>query len=270
MNADIGKKLRLSKIINPADNRSLITAYSHSLIYGSIPGFESIEKMRENIDFLAKNVDGIILTSSAFKQTADLFYGKNRAGVIIMADYQNYSRKGDMAYDEGSAQSLFNLEDAVISGADAVMSYLYIGSKNPEKERYEVERNANYVRESEKYGLPLIIEPRFAREKVEPAKKNDLEVMKLYTRIAQEIGADILKIIYPGSTESLNDISSKLDIPVFTAGGENRGYLETIKKAEAVIKSGADGLIFGRSVFQSDKMVELISELNGIVHKEHL
>jgi len=266
MNPDIGKKLRLARLINPDDGRSLITAYSHSLIYGTLPGFESIEKMRENIAFLADNVDGIILTSACLKHTADLFYGKNKAAVFIQCDYQNYSRKGSLSYDEGSAAALFNLEEAVISGVDAVMSYLYIGSLEADRERYEIERNSRYVRESRKYGLPLIIEPRFAREKVEPEKKKDLEIMKLYTRIAQELGADILKIIYPGTSEKLEKLTANLDIPIFIAGGENKGYKATLSKAEEVIKAGADGLIFGRSIFQSDNMQSLLSDLHDIVH----
>lgn len=266
MNAEIGKNLRLARLINPNDGRSLITAYSHSLIYGTLPGFESIDKMRENIAYLADNVDGIILSSAALKHTADLFYGRDKAAVIIQCDYQNYSRKGSLSYEEGSAAALFDLEEAVISGADAVMSYLYIGSEKADKERYEVERNSRYVRESRKYGLPLIIEPRFAREKVEPEKKTDLEIMKLYTRIAQELGADILKIIYPGTSDKLEKLTANIDIPTFIAGGENKGYKATLSKAEEVINAGADGLIFGRSIFQSDNMQSLLSELNDIVH----
>lgn len=146
------------------------------------------------------------------------------------------------------------------------MSYLYLGAEDPDREAAEIKRNRDYVSQSREYGLPLIMEPRFAREAVEPEKKYDIELMKLYTRIAQDIGADIIKMIYPGSDQKLAEIAELIDIPILTAGGENRGESQTLSNAGRYLENGASGIIFGRSIFQSENMQELLIKLKRSVH----
>ncbi|MCC3145617.1 hypothetical protein LJ207_09805 [Halanaerobium sp. Z-7514] len=266
MDSRSGKAIRLKRIFGPEDNKALIMAYSHSIIYGAIKGMKNIAEIKENLSQVVDEVDAVILNPGTFKFVEELFYGKDKAAVILQVDYQNYSRKEILPYYEGSTQSLFSLADALKAGVDAVMSYLYFGSADPEIEAAEIKRNQEYIRQSREYGIPLIIEPRFAREKVEPEKKAELEIMKLYTRITQDLGADIIKMIYPGSTAKLSEIISCLDIPVLIAGGENKGKKQTIANAEAYLSNGASGIIFGRSIFQSENPKKLSSKLKSIVH----
>jgi DhnA family fructose-bisphosphate aldolase class Ia len=266
MDARTGKAIRINRIFNPEDGKALINAYSHSVIYGPIKGAENQAQIRKNLELITAELDAVILNPGSVSQLEDLFYGKDKASLIIQIDYQNYSRKKMIPYDEGSAVSLFTIEDALKAGADAVMSYLYIGSEDPEREALEIRRNRNYVSQSRKYGLPLIIEPRFAREAVEPEKKYDLELLKFYTRIAQDIGADMIKMIYPANDHKLAEIAELIDIPILIAGGENRGEARTISNARRYLENGASGLIFGRSIFQSENMQELIKKLKRIVH----
>ncbi len=268
VDASTGKAIRMQRIFNPIDGKALINAYSHSVIYGPIKGAENLSEIRKNLAVIAEEVDGVILNPGSVKHLADLFYGKDKASLIIQIDYQNYSRKKTLAYAEGSALSLFTIEDALKAGADAVMSYLYLGAEDPDREAEEIRRNRDYVSRSREYGLPLIMEPRFAREAVEPEKKYDIEVMKLYTRIAQDIGADIIKLINPGSDQKLAEIAELIDIPILTAGGENKGERQTLSNADRYLANGASGLIFGRSIFQSENMKELLIKLNKIVHPE--
>lgn len=268
MDANTGKALRLNRIFNPEDGKALINAYSHSVIYGPLKGAENLSQIRKNLSIIAAELDAVILNPGSVRPLADLFYGRDKASLIIQIDYQNYSRKKIIPYDEGSAVSLFKIEDALKAGADAVMSYLYLGAEDPEREAKEIRRNRDYVSQSREYGLPLIIEPRFAREAVEPEKKYDLELLKFYTRIAQDIGADMIKMIYPGSDEKLAEITELLDIPILIAGGEDRGETQTISNASRYLENGASGLIFGRSIFQSENMQELIKTLKEIVHSD--
>ena len=268
MDARTGKAIRINRMFNPKDGKALINAYSHSVIYGPIAGAKNLSQIRKNLAVIAEQVDGVILNPGSVKHLEDLFYGKDKASLIIQIDYQNHSRKKIIPYQEGSAVSLFTIEDALKAGADAVMSYLYLGAEDPEREAAEIRRNRDYVSQSREYGLPLIIEPRFAREAVEPEKKYDLELLKFYTRIAQDIGADIIKMIYPGSDEKLAEITELLDIPILIAGGENKGESQTISNAQHYLENGASGLIFGRSIFQSENMQDLLLKLRKIVHPD--
>ena len=107
------------------------------------------------------------------------------------------------------------------AGADAVMTYLYVGYEDPEREKMEVERNARLARACEKWGLAVMIEPRSARERTN-AEDKTTRLLAMYCRISAEIGADIVKCIYPGNVEALRTVVEGCPAPLLVAGGARR------------------------------------------------
>jgi class I fructose-bisphosphate aldolase len=187
---------------------------------------------------------------------------------VIHLDYQSFSR-AILPYREGATVELAGIEDVVAAGADAVMTYLYLGYADPEREKMEIERNARLARACERWGLALMIEPRSAREAAHPEDKTDPELLAMYCRIAAEIGADIVKCIYPGSTETTAEVVRGCPVPVLVAGGRKADSPEdAYGQARSAMDAGADGLVCGRNIYEADDPSAALARYRAIVHGE--
>jgi class I fructose-bisphosphate aldolase len=266
MDARTGKKIRLGRLFDSTSGRSLILAYSHGVLMGASEGMRTLTDMRRGVDAM-RRANGLMIAPGLVKYMEDQFVGRDRPSLVIHMDWQSYSRT-TLPYEEGSAVELAGVEDLLAAGADALMTYLYVGHRDPEKEKLEIERNARLARLCDRHGLVLIIEPRSAREKYEPADKTDVEVMSLYCRMAAEIGCDLVKCIYPGSAERMQQIIEECPAPVMVAGGARRESLnEALVMAEGCIQAGAAGLMFGRNIYQSSDPQAVLSAFLSIVHE---
>ena len=67
-------------------------------------------------------------------------------------------------------------------------------------------------------------------------------------RTARELGADLVKVAYPGSAEAVATICELADIPVVIAGGAPRDPREALQAADDALHGGAAGTAFARNV----------------------
>jgi class I fructose-bisphosphate aldolase len=87
------------------------------------------------------------------------------------------------------------------------------------------------------------------------------------SRVAAELGADIIKIPAPKDDEVLAGITAGLPVPIVVAGGckipETRMFLERIERSLVI---GARGVAVGRNVFQHSRPEPLLRAVGDIVH----
>src|SRR5215213_8710246 len=169
MDSRTGKKIRLGRLFNQRSGRALIVAYSHGVLTGPRPGMGTMEDMRRVTQSVVL-ADGLMVTPGMLSRLEDAFVGRDRPSLVVHLDYQSFSRDV-LPYREGATVGLAQIEDVVAAGADAVMTYLYVGYADPEREKMEVERNARLARACEKWGLAMMIEPRSARERTNAEDK---------------------------------------------------------------------------------------------------
>ncbi len=265
MDSRTGKKIRLGRLRHPASGRSLLIAYSHGVLLGPTPGMRTLDEMRGFATSI-RNVEGLMIAPGLLPALEDAFVGRDRPSLIVHLDWQNFSRT-TLPSERGVSAQLAEIEDVVAAGADAIMTYLFVGHDDPREEREEIARNAGIVGDCARLGLPVMIEPRSIREKTHPEDKTDQDVMAMYCRIAAEIGADLVKCIYPGTAEKMGEIVITCPAPVLVAGGARKDSLhESLDVASTAIQVGAAGLVFGRNVYQADDPQEAVTALRRIVH----
>jgi class I fructose-bisphosphate aldolase len=160
------------------------------------------------------------------------------------------------------------VEDAVRLGADAVGYTLYVGSPLQTQDFEQFRR----VREdATRYGMPIIVWA-YPRGEAIDAKggRDSLYAVDYAARVANELGADIVKVNVP-SINSEKDaaapkpyntmqvsreeavrmvVESAGRTLVLFSGGEMQGEGGVIEKARIGMESGATGLIFGRNIWQ--------------------
>jgi DhnA family fructose-bisphosphate aldolase class Ia len=155
-------------------------------------------------------------------------------------------------------------EDAVRVGADAVLIFLIVGSGDAEFEKEEIARVGAIARECEQVGMPLIVESLARGPKVQ--NPCDPKWLKLHSRIAAELGADLIKTEYSGDPASMSDVVRDCPIPILVLGGSRSGSDEDVLKSVRSIKqSGAAGIFFGRNVFQAEDMGRLLQKVRGVL-----
>lgn len=265
MDARTGKKIRLGRLFDQQSHKTLIVAYSHGVLMGPRPGMKSLDEMKRMTVSLSR-ANGLMVAPGLVTPLEEAFIGRQRPSLIVHLDYQSFSRD-IMPYKEGATVDIARIEEVVAAGGDGVMTYLYMGYDDPEREKMEIARNARLARDCEKWGIVMVIEPRSAREARNPGDKTDPKILGLYCRVSAEIGADLVKCIHPGDEDALHSVIEGCPAPVLVAGGSRAEKSEqAYSRAKAAIRVGAAGLVYGRNIYEaSDPPAELEHYLQ-IVH----
>lgn len=265
-----GKKIRMSRLIDPNYGRGVIIPYGHGLLQGPIPGLENINEINRYMEiFKNSRATGIIIGYGYLKYSADYLMGKCVPSLILLIDWINMTKayKGAVPYDEVRTSICTSIEDAIRCGADGVMTYLTLGFKEPSLEAEEIKKNGLVVKECERVGLPVIIEPVMANFKNKEVFF-DKDYLKVNDRIAAEIGADIVKSQYTGDPDSFREVVENCAAPIMIAGGPKTGTIEdTLNMIRDAVKAGAAGTIVGRKIFQSEDVSRCLEDVCKIVYE---
>jgi class I fructose-bisphosphate aldolase len=265
MDARTGKKIRMGRLFDRNSHKTLIVAYSHGVLMGPRPGMRSLEEMRQMVLRLDR-ANGLMVAPGLVTPLEEAFIGRDRPSLFVHLDYQSFSRD-IMPYPQGSAVEMARIEDVIAAGADGVMTYLYMGYDDPERERMEIARNARLARDCEKWGILLMIEPRSAREAGRPSDKTDPKILSLYCRVSAEIGADLVKCIHPGEEQALRSVIDGCPAPVLVAGGSRAETAEqAYARARSAMRAGASGLVYGRNIYEAPDPAAELDRYLQIVH----
>jgi fructose-bisphosphate aldolase, class I len=256
--SDCGKKIRLNRILGGSERRALVVAFDHALVLGPIPGTEDpLGKIRQ---FARADVDALLLNLGLIRQFADSPIAGPIPALIARLDWTTiWAAIGQNGSGALHSALLARPEEALRHGADAVLTYLVVGTGDTEFEMREITRNAEVARECERVGIPLIVES-LARGK-DVRNPGDPKWLDLHTRIAAELGADVVKTDYSGDVDSMRSVVKRCPIPILVLGGSrhasDKRALDVVREVAA---SGAAGVFFGRNVFQSENMKTFLEQ----------
>jgi DhnA family fructose-bisphosphate aldolase class Ia len=258
--SDFGKKIRLNRVLNEEGRGTLVVAFDHALVLGPIPGTEDAAGQISR--FVEARVDALLLSLGLMQKCSACFSRARTPGLIARLDWTtvwNSLSQGDNGVLR--ACMLGSAEDALRHGADAVLTYMVMGSGDVDFEMKEIARNAQLARECERLGVPLIIETLARGKSVQIP--SDPQWIKLHTRMATELGADAIKTDYAGSVESMRAVVETCQLPILVLGGSrNDSAMGVVRGA---MEAGAAGVFFGRNVFQADDMQEFLRHARAIL-----
>lgn len=267
---DCGKRIRLNRVLGGAGHRALVVAFDHALILGPIPGTE--DPLGKIEQFAQARVDALLLNLGLIRQFADAKMAGSMPALIARLDWTTvWSVVGQNGNGSLLSQLLARPEEALRHGADAVVTYLTVGTGDAEFEMQEIARNAEVARECERVGIPLIVESLARGKDVE--NPGDPKWLNLHTRIAAELGADAIKTDYSGDVASMRSVVEKCPIPILVLGGSRQASdKRALDVVREVARAGAAGIFFGRNVFQSENIATFLEHaraaLDGAVTSE--
>lgn len=267
---DVGKKIRLNRILREPGHGSLVVAFDHALVLGPITGTENPNDQIRR--FAESSVDGILLNLGLLRHCCEALPSGKTPGIIARIDWTtiwNSLSEGERGVYRSCM--LARPEEALHLGADAVLTYMVVGTGDADFESKEVERNAAVSRECERIGIPLIVET-LARGR-DVNDPSDPKWLKLHTRMAAELGADVIKTDYAGDVATMRSVVKGCPAPILVLGGSrNPDALDVVRGAVA---AGAAGIFFGRNVFQASNMREFLRQARTVLdgaslESEHL
>jgi len=258
----MGKAIRLGQLMNAEDERAIIFEADEGSMLGPTPGLSNLP---EAVSMVKDKVDGVVLSSGQVERSVEHLRGKGAPALLIRADWTNAFRDETYFLPTRKVRHVLNLEpkDAVALGASALAAFLLVGYDDDEDEARNLETVATLARESEKFGLPLLVECIPIGERI--TEMNYLDCAKLATRMAVEAGADIIATPYTGSAATFREIVDASKTPVLMLDRRiDAGSL--LKAVEESLKAGATGAVVGRSVHRAADPLTQLTALHGLVH----
>ncbi|MCX8130920.1 MAG: 2-amino-3,7-dideoxy-D-threo-hept-6-ulosonate synthase [Clostridia bacterium] len=248
-----GKTLRLSRLINPDSKRTCIVPMDHGITLGPVDGIEDYLSTLRRV--AAGGVDCVILHKGLLKVVTQ--YPELAKVRYIM----HLSASTVLAPDSNAKVLVSTVEEALKLGADGVSIHVNLGTQNETEMIKDFGKIAGACHE---WGMPLLA-------MVYTFNKANKDVTKIAhaARLAEELGADLVKVDYPGTIEDTRKIINGVRIPVLVAGGarmdSSRKFMTMIDNA---LTAGAAGVAVGRNVFQSERPEIITRLISRLIHGE--
>ncbi|MEE8605574.1 MAG: 3-hydroxy-5-phosphonooxypentane-2,4-dione thiolase [Candidatus Aminicenantaceae bacterium] len=246
---DWGMKNRLSRIIKPDTNRTVMLALDHGYFLGPT---KKLEDARSTIEPLLPYADALMLTRGILRTSVD----PGEDVPIVLRVSGGSSIVGKDLSNEGITTCM---EEAVRLNVSAVALSIFVGT---DYEHQTLCNLATLVDQALPYGIPVLAVTAVGKE----LGKRDVRFLSLSCRIAAELGASYVKTYY---CDEFEKIVESCPIPIVIAGGPKlETELDALEMAHNAVEKGAAGVDMGRNIWQSPHPVAMIKAIRAVVHQK--
>jgi fructose-bisphosphate aldolase/2-amino-3,7-dideoxy-D-threo-hept-6-ulosonate synthase len=254
--SEIGKSVRLERIINRQTRKTIIVPMDHGVSVGPIDG---IVDMGKTVDLVAEGGANAVIGHRGLPIYGHRGYGKD-VGLIL-----HLSASTALGPDPNRKVLIMSVENALRFGADGVSIHVNVGAEDEADMLKDLGSVSASCRE---WGMPLLAMMYPRGKKIDKAGgEHNVEVVKLAARCGAELGADIIKTNYTGDPDTFKEVTKGCPAPVVIAGGPkmdtDRDVLEMVHGA---IEAGGAGTSIGRNIFQHKDPVAIVRAIAKIVH----
>ncbi|WP_435097949.1 2-amino-3,7-dideoxy-D-threo-hept-6-ulosonate synthase [Halorubrum sp. N11] len=245
-----GLSARLNRI--STNDRYLIVPMDHGLTMGAVDGLVDIES---TIDGVTSGGADAVLTQKGIAPR--VHPNKNDAGYIV-----HVNGSTTIGPDESDKRVTATAEDAVRAGADAVSFHINVGSDH---EPDQTEELAKLTADADRLGLPVLA---MAYARGPGVDETDPEALGHAVRLAEEVGADVVKTGYSGDGDSFKRVTESTRLPVVIAGGSKGTDRDTVEMVRGAMDGDAAGVSMGRSIFQHEDPEGIARAVSAVVHDD--
>lgn len=244
---DWGMQNRLSRIIQPDTNRTLMLAVDHGYFLGPTSG---LENAGETIEPLLPYADCLMPTRGVLRTSVN-----PHADIpVVLRVSGGQSIVGPALSNEGITVAI---DDAIRLNVSGMALSIYVGTEHEHKTLTNLTK---LVDEGEKYGIPVVAVTAVGRDMV-----RDARYLGLCCRIAAELGAKLVKTYY---CEGFEKVVESCPVPIVIAGGKKIPERDALQLAYDAVRRGATGVDMGRNIFQAEDPVAMIKAVRAIVHED--
>lgn len=256
----LGKAIRMERISDRRDGRTVIVPMDHGVTLGPIEG---LIDMPTAVDKVAQGGADAVLGHVGLPLLGHRGYGRD-IGLII-----HLSASTSLAPDPNRKVLVSSVERAIKYGADAVSVHVNLGAADESDMLRDLGRVAMAC---EEWAMPLVAMVYTRGAKIQ--SEYDVKVVKHAARVAAELGADVVKVNYTGDPESFRQVVEGCGghkpggIKVVIAGGEKTETdREILEMVAGSLAAGASGVSIGRNAFQHAHPEKMVAAIVGLVHQ---
>jgi fructose-bisphosphate aldolase/2-amino-3,7-dideoxy-D-threo-hept-6-ulosonate synthase len=245
-----GIDARLARI--STDGRFLTVPMDHGITLGPVKGLVDIES---TVDAVTRAGADAVLTQKGLAPR--VHPNKNGAGYIVHANAST-----DVGPDGNDKRVTATATDAVRAGADAVSFHINVGS---DSEPGQIEDLGELTSAAHDLGVPVLA---MAYARGPRVGEDDPDDLAHAVRLAEELGADVIKTGYSGDATSFERVAAASAAPVIIAGGSKGADRETVEMVRGAMDGGAAGVSMGRSIFQHDDPGAITRAVAAVIHDD--
>lgn len=252
-----GKHFRLRHIFRAETGRCILFAASHGTSSAQL--FKELDETAHLVDVvITGGADSVLISVGYANASADVFHRHPTAGFI--------AKVSATAFESSTGEiPIRSAESALAAGADGLGVMMQL---TPSNESAVVGLVAALGEASERLGLPLLVEAELpsAYQEHSWAPKDAVAYLRRSCRLAEELGADIIKTNWPGTSEGFAEVISPVTKPVLVAGGPRISEFDLLQVIDNAISVGASGTSVGRNIFQADDPASATKQIVSVVH----
>lgn len=251
--SDIGKKIRIERIMHRDSRNMVIIPMDHGISDGPIKGLINVA---DTINKVADGGADAVLMQKGIVTHGHRGYGHD-VGLIV-----HMSASTILGPDPNNKVQVCSVEEVMKMGADAVSIHVNVGS---ETEADQLQKLGSVSEECNYWGMPLLA-MMYPRGK-DITNPHDPEMIAHVARVGAELGADVVKTLYTGDVDTFRDVVQGCPVPVVIAGGPKTNTDEEfLQMIEGAMQGGARGVAIGRNVFQHENPTKITKAITEIVH----
>lgn len=265
----VNTKVRMNRLFG--GGRCLDVAIDHGVC--NEPSFLSgLEDMAGVVGQLVKAGPDAIQMNYGQSDLLQSVPGKDKPALVMRIDmgnpYNKIRHRAMWAVLQNEAEPLAG---AIEMDAACVVVNLFMLPDEPDLFRQCVQNIARVRADCDKYGLPLMIEP-LAMLPVDThggyMVDGDAEKIVTLTRLAREMGADIVKADPTTDPTDFHRVVEAARCPVLVRGGGKEDLRAVFDKSAALMAQGALGMVYGRNIYQHANPSAVVRGLMAIIHDD--
>ena len=245
-----GLSARLDRI--STGGRYLVVPMDHGITMGPVKGLVDLES---TVDSITRGGADAVLTQKGVAPR--VHPNKNGQGYIV-----HLNGSSVIGPDEEDKRRTGSVEEALRAGADAVSFHINVGSNHEPDQLTEL---SEVTETAHRLGFPVLA---MSYARGPGVDEHDAESLAHAVRIAEELGADVVKTAYSGDADSFERVCEATRLPVVIAGGSRGTDRETAEMVRGAMDAGAAGVSMGRSIFQHDEPESITRAVSAIIHDD--
>jgi len=256
----VGHSRRLARLFG-SDARTLIVGFDHAVSTGTAGGTLAA------IPALARQswrggTDALQIGLQSVRELDAEVASAPEVGLVLRIDQSSVSDESQQVVPV-SVRWASPRQVSQAAGDAAVVFYVH-DLRDPRIGSAHAEMVGAVADECSELGLPLMVEVMVKSQDVRPERISSAMIDA--SRIAFELGADLVKVDCTPAPEAMRDLVDAVPVPVLLRGGSPSTLAQTRSVLENCLDAGVAGAVYGRTIWQSRDPEYVTRELRAVIH----